>query len=123
MPGSGEWLAPYRWPKGVSGNPRGRPPTNLEKAVKRLLEEQHETEGVTNVELLARRIVKAALSGKSLERNALLAREWPAIERHEVELIEPDYTELDAHLAALDAPGATNGVGTHPAANGKDGPA
>lgn len=81
--------------------------------MKRLLAEQHETLDMPNYEALARDIVKAALRGRALERNALLVREWPAVEHHHVEVADVDDQGLRSRLASLTPRAETNGLDHH----------
>lgn len=107
-------LKPYQWKPGQSGNPRGRPPTKLERMLKKLLEEEIAENGMPNVEALARAVLAEAL-GKAgcMERKAILDREYPIVERHEIEVHDADDSGLRARLAALTPRAETNGLDHH----------
>jgi len=58
-------LRPYQWKPGQSGNPKGRPKRKtLSEAVYEVLMEEFPNTGKTNLEMLARVIVKEAMKGK-----------------------------------------------------------
>jgi hypothetical protein len=82
-----EQLKPFLWKKGQSGNPsgaNGRP--RFEAVVAKILDEKIPDSDVTKREAVARVFVDALLSSNGQLIKEFLAREWPAIQKLEVEL-------------------------------------
>lgn len=76
------------WPKGVSGNPAGRPKRpSFEALVQAELDKRGQT-GVTKREELARQFVEMLETGGMREMRELLARVWPEVKAQKVE-VEP----------------------------------
>jgi len=67
------------WPKGVSGNPRGRP------SYRALFEEALARAVTENAEALVEALVSRALAGDAAMMRALLDRLAPRITRHELD--------------------------------------
>jgi hypothetical protein len=61
------WLKPYHWPKGISGNPSGRPRKPITEAYADMAEQKYpgDPEGRTYAQLIAEGQCKAAIKGKT----------------------------------------------------------
>ncbi len=70
------------WPKGVSGNPKGRP------SHRKLFEEALARAVVEHAEAIAAALVQRALEGDARMMAALLDRLVPRITRHELDAAE-----------------------------------
>jgi hypothetical protein len=113
-----EQLKPYRWKPGESGNPNGLGKRlSFEKCVARILDEKFERTDQTKREQLARVFVDAMLQCDGRLIKEFLAREWPAIQKLEVDLptVSDDAleTSVNRFLAGEDepVPKRTNGNG------------
>jgi hypothetical protein len=102
-------LKATRWKPGQSGNPKGlngRP--RFEAVVAKILDEKIPGSDVTKREAVARVFVDALLKRNGQLIKEYLAREWPAVQKHEVELpAVPDNAveaAIDRFLAAEDEP-------------------
>ena len=78
-----------RFKTGQSGNPAGRPPDKLRGFIYAELDKiEREATGkhqaVTNLQVLAERIVDDAISGCIPSRKMLVDRLYPALNRHEI---------------------------------------
>ena len=111
-------IKPYRFKPGQSGNPAGakkRP--KFEHVVAQILDEVVPGSDLTKREALARVFVDSMLKRNGQMIREYLARAWPAVQKHEVDLprIEPDALEaaLDRCLAGEEAsvPRKPNGNG------------
>jgi len=111
-------LKATRWKKGQSGNPKGlngRP--RFEAVVAKILDEQIPDTDVTKREAVARIFVDALLNSNGQLIKEFLAREWPAVQKLEVELpgVSDDAleTSIDRFLAgeAEPVPERPNGNG------------
>lgn len=104
-----EHLKQYRFKPGESGNPAGRPkrPT-FESLVEQVLDMTIEEMGCSKREALALVFVDSLLKRNTRLIHEYLAREWPAVQKHEVELpaLGPDAlsSALDRWLEPVDAP-------------------
>ena len=79
-PKKAEWLEPYQWKPGQSGNPNGRPPNSrkLESYVSQVLDE--EVNGVRRIEVLSRVIVDEMINGRNTAlTKSIMDRLWPAM--------------------------------------------
>jgi len=113
-----EQLKATRWKKGQTGNPNGRPGRlRFETIVARVLDEKIPGSDTTKREALAKVFVDAMLHRNGQMIREYLAREWPAVQKHEVELPRVDdnaiQTAIDRFLAGEDepVPKRTNGNG------------
>ena len=91
------------WPKGVSGNPKGRP---KRKSIETLVEDELDafvgSSGLQGREALAKLIVSQLLSKKNKDVLALyLKRAWPEISRHEVSADVEMRAEIDVAAEEL----------------------
>lgn len=104
-----EQLKATRWKKGQSGNPDGlRKRPSFESVVAKVLDEVVPGSDQTKREMLARVFVTAMLKKSAPLIREYLAREWPAVQKHEVELpgVSDDsiQTAIDRFLAGEDEP-------------------
>jgi hypothetical protein len=118
-----EQIKAYQWKPGQSGNPAGHTPRpKFEAVVAKILDERvpFADGDVTKREALARVFVNAMLKNNGQMIREYLAREWPAVQKHEVELpgvadasLE---TVIDRFLAseADEVPRKPNGNGAAP---------
>jgi Family of unknown function (DUF5681) len=62
-----EWLKPYHWPKGISGNPSGRPPKPITEAYADIAQQKYpgDPKGRTYAQLAAEGQFNAAIKGKT----------------------------------------------------------
>ena len=62
-----EWLKPYHWPKGISGNPSGRPRKPMTDAYADVAEQKYpgDPKGRTYAQLAAEGQFNAAIKGKT----------------------------------------------------------
>jgi hypothetical protein len=104
-----EHLKDFRWKKGESGNPKGlngRP--RFEAVVAKILDEKIPNSDTTKREAVARVFVNALLKSNGQLIKEFLAREWPAIQKLEVELpsVSDDAleTSVNRFLAGEDEP-------------------
>ena len=111
-------LRPFLWKKGQSGNPAGpRPRMSFESHVARILDEAVPGADVSKREALARIFVNAMFNRNGQMIREYLAREWPVVQHHEVELpsVEPAALEtaFDRLFAGEEAsvPAKPNGNG------------
>ena len=103
-------LKPYRWKPGQSGNPKGpvaRP--RFEAVVAQILDEQIPGTDTTKRETVARVFVDMLMKRNGQMIREYLARDWPAVQKHEVDLPGTDEAALDAALARIAPPSKTNG--------------
>ena len=95
-----EHLKATRWKKGQTGNPNGRPGRlRFETIVAQVLDEKIPGADTTKREALARVFVDSMLHRNGQMIREYLAREWPAVQKHEVDL---PGVESDALEAAFD---------------------
>jgi hypothetical protein len=113
-----EQLKSYRWKPGESGNPNGLGKRlSFEKCVAKILDEKFDKTDQTNREQLARVFVDAMLQCNGRLIKEFLAREWPAIQKLEVDLPSVSDNALEdsvnRFLAGEDepVPERTNGNG------------
>jgi hypothetical protein len=112
-------LKEYRFKKGESGNPAGRPKRpSFETLVAQVLDEELPGKDCSKREALARVFVNTMLAQNASMIREFLAREWPAVSKHEVDLpgigSEALDAALDRWLEPVDAPevqGRSNGSG------------
>lgn len=72
-----EALKPFQFPKGVSANPKGRPPAALSLAnLIRTIGEEKVNGDMTRVEAMIRQIYQDAIEGSESARNMLMDRGW-----------------------------------------------
>lgn len=76
----------YRWKKGQSGNPKGRPKKKtFEELVETALDQEISKLGVVKRELLAQLFVDRLLKQKNKEDfTHYIKRVWPEVSKHEV---------------------------------------
>ena len=76
----------YRWKKGQSGNPKGRPKKKtFEELVELALDEEIKKLGIKKRELLAQLFVDRLLKQRNKEDfSHYIRRAWPEVSKHEV---------------------------------------
>jgi hypothetical protein len=104
-----EHLKDFRWKKGESGNPDGlRKRPSFEAVVGKILDERIPGSDTTKRETLARVFVDSMLKRNGQMIREYLARAWPAVQKHEVELPGVSDASLeisvDRFLAGEDEP-------------------
>ncbi|HET6414831.1 MAG TPA: DUF5681 domain-containing protein [Polyangiales bacterium] len=111
-------LKDYRWKPGQSGNPNGQPkrPT-FEVVVARILDEEVPGSDITKREALARVFVAAMLQKNGQMIREYLARSWPVVQKHEVELPGVGTNALETALDRF-RPNGSAGVSVKPNGNG-----
>lgn len=98
--------APGRWPKGVSGNPQGKPRGTRHAALKAL-----DAIGADGAAEVMAAVVKAATEGDMRAADILLRRLWPERKGRPVPVALPPITDATAMVAALAAITAAVGEG------------
>jgi hypothetical protein len=96
-----EQIKAYQWKPGQSGNPKGPTPRpKFEAVVAKILDEKipYADGDVTKREALARVFVNAMLKNNGQMIREYLAREWPAVQKHELELPPVEQPALEAVL-------------------------
>jgi len=94
-----EHLKATQWKPGESGNPQGRPPRlTFETIVARVLDEEIPGSDTTKREALARVFVDSMLKRNGQMIREYLARAWPAVQKHEVDLPAVDDSALEAKI-------------------------
>lgn len=80
------WLEEFRWKKGESGNPKGRPPAvKISSAAFQCLREIEPETGITYAELIAIALIREAINGNvSAAREILEITEGPIPKRLEI---------------------------------------
>ena len=105
-----EQLRDTRWKPGQSGNPKGRSKRpSFESVVASILDEKIPNTDTTKRETVARVFVDMLMKRNGQMIREYLARDWPAVQKHEVDLPGADEAALDAALARLTAQSKTNG--------------
>lgn len=95
-----------RWPKGISGNPRGKPQGARHAALKAL-----DAIGADGAADIMAAVVKAAKEGDMRAADILLRRLWPERKGRPVPVALPPITDAAATVAALAAITAAVGEG------------
>jgi hypothetical protein len=100
--------SPFRWKKGQSGNPGGRPKHLVADALRDVLAERDEAAGTTNADAIARNLVHLAKGTDAKDADAIRATEF-VTERTEgkvkqsMELSGPGGKEITFHVVFNDA--------------------
>lgn len=95
-------LKPYLWKKGQSGNPAGaKPRVSFEWHVARILDEAVPGADVSKREALARLFVDSMFKRNGQMIREYLAREWPVVQHHEVELPGVEFASLETAFDRL----------------------
>ena len=102
-----------KWKPGQSGNPKGRPKgATFEERVASVLGEAVPGTDQTKIDVLARVFVDELLKRNVALIRDYLAREWPAVQKHEHGFIEdPEEADLADSLASVSRRRRTNGSG------------
>lgn len=80
-------LKPFQFKPGQSGNPKGRPKRiSFEAQVAKILDEKIPGLDYDKAEATARVFVDMMLSRSESMMREFLARKWPAVQKHEIEL-------------------------------------
>jgi hypothetical protein len=99
-------LKPF--PKGVSGNPSGRPKNVLSKAIRRKLEEVEEGQDSTVAERITEKLVELALGG-NIEAIKLLGDRSEGKPRQSVNITTDSRERIDRAVDNLISTAAVNG--------------
>lgn len=93
-----------QWKPGQSGNPRGRPKRpSFEALVAQVLDEAVPGSDWTKREALARVFVDELMKRNGALIREFLAREWPAVQKHEHDIAQP--VSVDSLRSAIDRVG------------------